>query len=99
MPRLLFLLCKRASLHEKGVKAGRGSRRQEQGESRPHMANTTEFDLGMTDLFIAKMLDADRDGALAFVSRSLDDGASLEAVVTGLLAPALVDLGRRWAAA
>jgi methanogenic corrinoid protein MtbC1 len=63
------------------------------------MANTTEFDLGMTDLFIAKMLDADRDGALAFVSRSLDDGASLETVVTGLLAPALVDLGRRWAAA
>jgi MerR family transcriptional regulator, light-induced transcriptional regulator len=63
------------------------------------MVSTTEFDLGRLDVFIAKMLDADREGALAFVAQALADGASLEGVVTGLLAPALNDLGRRWAAA
>jgi excisionase family DNA binding protein len=63
------------------------------------MVTTAEFDMATVDGFMAKMLDADREGALALVSRALESGASLEAVVTGLLAPALVDLGRRWASA
>jgi len=63
------------------------------------MVTTAEFDMATVDVFMAKMLDADREGALALVSRALERGASLEAVVTGLLAPALVDLERRWTAA
>jgi methanogenic corrinoid protein MtbC1 len=63
------------------------------------MVTTAEFDMDTLDVFMTTMLQGDREGALAFVSRALEGGASLEAVVTGLLAPALVDLGRRWASA
>jgi excisionase family DNA binding protein len=40
----------------------------------------------------------DHSAALALVDRARADGASIEGIVTGLLAPALVELGRRWAA-
>jgi excisionase family DNA binding protein len=39
----------------------------------------------------------DHGAALAVVDRARADGSSVEAVVTGLLAPALVEVGRRWA--
>ncbi len=40
----------------------------------------------------------DHAAALALVERSRADGASLEAIVSGLLSPALIEVGRRWAA-
>ncbi|MDQ1375872.1 MAG: hypothetical protein QOE15_45 [Acidimicrobiaceae bacterium] len=40
----------------------------------------------------------DHSAALALVDRARADGASIEGIVTGLLAPALVEVGRRWAA-
>lgn len=40
----------------------------------------------------------DHSAALTLVDQARSDGASVEAIVTGLLAPALVEIGRRWAA-
>jgi methanogenic corrinoid protein MtbC1 len=63
------------------------------------VVNATRFDVATLQTFTADLEDLSRDRALAVVDDALDHGATLEAVVNGLLAPALVDLGRRWAAA
>lgn len=39
----------------------------------------------------------DHEGALALVERARSDGASLESLITGILAPTLVEVGRQWA--
>jgi methanogenic corrinoid protein MtbC1 len=39
----------------------------------------------------------DREGALAMIADAGQDGMGLEAIITGILAPALVEVGRRWA--
>jgi excisionase family DNA binding protein len=51
------------------------------------------------DAFVDELLGADRDAALARVDGHLAAGTSAEELVDGLLAPALVEVGRRWEAA
>jgi excisionase family DNA binding protein len=52
---------------------------------------------GTLEELVARLGRVDRDGALAAVDRAVAAGATLDEIVTGLLAPAQVDMGRRWA--
>jgi len=63
------------------------------------VAHATHFDLSTLEAFTAQLLELDRRGALDVVEEARRAGGSLESIVTGLLAPSLVDVGRRWAAA
>lgn len=63
------------------------------------MVNAAQFDLGTLHAFNAQLQQLNRDEALSVVDDAVGCGTSVEALVTGLLAPALVDVGRRWAAA
>jgi excisionase family DNA binding protein len=60
------------------------------------MVNVAHFDVATLEALGTHLRELDRDGALALVERALADGADLDAVIGRLLAPALVDLGRRW---
>ncbi|HEX3425092.1 MAG TPA: GAF domain-containing protein [Acidimicrobiales bacterium] len=51
------------------------------------------------DALITDLAQLDHSAAMALVEHARADGASVEAVVTTLLAPALAEIGRRWAAA
>ena len=62
------------------------------------MVSVAHFDLGALDALHTHLQELDRDGALALVDRALADGADLDGVIRRLLAPALVELGRRWVA-
>jgi excisionase family DNA binding protein len=68
-------------------------------ERMPSVVNAARFDVGTLHAFNAQVQQLNRDEALSLVDEAVSCGASTEAVVTGLLAPALVDVGRRWAAA
>jgi excisionase family DNA binding protein len=81
---------------EKAVKANRNGRVPRRSSL---MGNTVEVDLATLDAFITEMSGADRKAALALVAGAVADEVSLEAVLAGLQAPALVEVGRRWAAA
>jgi len=60
------------------------------------MANATQNHLATFEAFTTHLQNLDQEDALSLVEEALDHGDSLESVVTGLLAPALVELGRRW---
>ena len=63
------------------------------------MASTIEVDLATLDGFITELPEAGQKTAMALVADAIGDAVSLEAVITGLHTPALVGVGRRWAAA
>ncbi len=58
------------------------------------VARSNLADLGTLAIHLAQL---DHGAALALVERARADGASVEEIVTGLLAPSLVEVGRRWA--
>jgi methanogenic corrinoid protein MtbC1 len=60
------------------------------------MANA-RIDQGRLDELVDRLDRLDRDGALAVVARAVAAGAGTEVVIDELLAPAQVDMGRRWA--
>ena len=60
------------------------------------MANATQSHLATFEAFTTHLQNLDQEDALSLVEEALDHGDSLESVVTSLLAPALVELGRRW---
>ena len=62
------------------------------------MANAASIELTGLEELIVRLGELDRGGALAVVDRAVARGATLDQVITGLLAPAQVDLGRLWAA-
>jgi excisionase family DNA binding protein len=55
-------------------------------------------DLARLDRLEACLRDLDHGGAVALVQQASLEGVELESLVTGLLAPALVEVGRQWAA-
>jgi MerR family transcriptional regulator, light-induced transcriptional regulator len=62
------------------------------------MVNATTIDLLTLEELIVRLDDLDRQGAIGVVERAVSAGATLDRVVSGLLAPAQLDAGRRWAA-
>src|ERR1700736_5219502 len=62
------------------------------------MVNATTIDLLTLEELIVRLDDLDRQGAIGVVERAVAAGATLDRVVSGLLAPAQLDAGRRWAA-
>jgi MerR family transcriptional regulator, light-induced transcriptional regulator len=63
------------------------------------MVNAVELDLATLDGFITEMSDGDKDAASALVAAAREDTVSLDTIVSGLVSPALVEAGHRWAAA
>jgi MerR family transcriptional regulator, light-induced transcriptional regulator len=59
------------------------------------VARSNLADLETLAIHLAQL---DHGAALALVEQARADGASVEGIVTGLLAPSLVEVGRRWAA-
>lgn len=59
------------------------------------VARSNLADLETLTIHLAQL---DHGAALALVEQARADGASVEGIVTGLLAPSLVEVGRRWAA-
>jgi excisionase family DNA binding protein len=62
------------------------------------MATAVGTHVANLEVLTTHMARLDHSAALALVDQARRDGASVEAVVTGLVAPALVEVGRRWAA-
>src|SRR5207245_3050871 len=67
-------------------------------EGRSDMPNATRSDLVSLEAIVGQLQDLDREGVFSLIDQAVRDGATLESLVTGVLAPALVDLGRRWVA-
>ncbi len=54
--------------------------------------------LANLEAFTAHLARLDHSAAMSLVDRSRGGGSSMEDIIAGLLAPALVEVGRRWAA-
>lgn len=61
------------------------------------VADTTGSDLATLGRLEQSLRNLDQGSALALVQHARRDGAALESLITGLLAPALVEVGRQWA--
>ncbi len=62
------------------------------------MANATSTDVTALDELTARLAELDRQGVMAVIDGALACGATLDRLVGELLAPAQVEMGRRWAA-
>jgi excisionase family DNA binding protein len=61
------------------------------------MASVVRPDPAALESMVLHLDQLDRDAALALAGRLRQDGALVDGLITGLLAPALIEVGRRWA--
>lgn len=79
----------------KGIRGRRRTSNRKEEELN-HMAFAVSKSMAALEELTSDLGRLDHGAALALVDRVLSDGASVARLVTGLLAPALVEVGRRW---
>jgi excisionase family DNA binding protein len=81
-----------------GQKGAEPNPEQKKGEALKRMVAAVRPNLADLETLTTHLGRLDHSAALALVDRARSDGATIDGIITGLLAPALVELGRRWAA-